>query len=73
MIIEIEYCKGDIMLTGKTRGMAVLKRQIAEVEKLYDRENDNFTELLCRMYDWTEIPAGEPPDITYDRDTGIFF
>lgn len=73
MIIEIEHYKGDIMLTGKARGMAVLKRQIAEVEKLYDRDNDNFTELLCRMYGWTEISAGELPDITYDRDTGFFF
>lgn len=73
MIIEIEYCKGDVTLTGKSRGTAELKRQIAEVERLYDRENDNFTELLCRMYNWTEIPAVELPDITYDRDTGIFF
>ena len=73
MIIEIEYYKGDVLLMGKARGIEELKRQIAEVEKLYDRENDNFTELLCRMYNLTEMSSLEQPDITYDRDTGIFF
>lgn len=73
MIFEIEYYKDGVLLMGKARGIEELKRQIAEVEKLYDRENDNFTELLCRMYNWTKISAGELPDITYDRDTGIFF
>lgn len=73
MIIEIEYYEGDVLLMGKARGLGALKRQIAEVEKLCGGENDNFTELLCGMYDRTEISAGELPDITYDRDTGIFF
>lgn len=73
MIIEIEYHKGDILLTGKPRGAAALKRQLAEIERLFDRENDNFTELLCRRFGWTRIQTNELPDITYDRDTGNFF
>ena len=71
MIIEIEYYKGNVLLTGKARGTAALKRQIADVEKLYDRENDNFTELLCRMFNWTMIQTDEFPDYIYDRDTEI--
>lgn len=71
MIIEIEYYKGNVLLTGKARGIAALKRQIADVEKLYDRENDNFTDLLCRMFNWTMIQTDEFPDYIYDRDTEI--
>lgn len=73
MIIEIEYYKGNVLLTGKSRSMAVLKRQLAEIENLYDRPNDNFTALLCRRFGWTRIQTDEFPDITYDRDTGNFF
>ena len=71
MIIEIEYYKGDVLLTGTTHSTAELKRQIAEVGKLYDRECDNFTELLCRMFNWTMIQTDEFPDYVYDRDTEI--
>lgn len=72
MIVEIEYYKGDVLLTGKPRGAAELKRQFAEAEMLFDRENDNFTELLCRQFGWAVIQTDEPPDYVYDRDTGIF-
>ena len=48
MIVEIECYKGDVLLTGKPCGAGELKRQFAETERLFDRENDNFTELLCR-------------------------
>lgn len=72
MIVEIEYYKGDILLMGKPRGMTVLKRQFAEIEGLFDKENDNFTELLCRRFGWEVIQTDEPPDYIYDCDTGIF-
>lgn len=55
MLIEIEYYKGDVILTGKTRSAAALKRQPAETEKLYDGATDNFTELLCGRFGWTRI------------------
>ena len=73
MILEIEYYKGDVLLMGKSRSAAALKQEIAEVERLYDVERDNFTELLCRMFGWTRIQTDEFPDCVYDRDTGIFF
>lgn len=71
MLIEIEYYKGDVILTGKSRGAAVLKRQLAETEQLYARETDNFTELLCGRFGWTRIQTDVPPDYVYDRDTGM--
>lgn len=72
MIVEIEYYKGDVLLTGKPCGAGELKRQFAEAERLFDRENDNFTELLCRRFGWAVIQTDEPPDYVYDHDTGIF-
>lgn len=72
MLIEIEYYKGDVILTGKARSAAVLKRQISETEQLYDRETDNFTKLLYGRFGWTRIQTDVPPDYVYDRDTGIF-
>ena len=69
MIIEIEYFKGDVLLTGKACSRAAVKRQLAETERLYDRENDNFTELLCRRFGWTVIQTETTPDYVYDRDT----
>jgi len=71
IIIEIEYHKGDVLLTGMSCGMADLKRQLAEFEKLYDRENDNFTALLCRRFGWMRIQTDEPPDYFYDHDMEI--
>ena len=72
MILCIESWKGDTCLTGKKISVSELKRQIQDAQGLYDREEDNFLSLLCRMYGW-EIFAASPdtvPDYTYDRDTG---
>jgi len=70
MIIEIEYYKGDVILTGKARGNEVLRRQLADIKRRYDRAADNFTELLCRVYGWELIRTDCAPDYVYDRDTG---
>lgn len=75
MILCIESWKGDTYLTGKKISVSELKRQVREVEQLFDRETDNFIPLLCRVYGW-EIIAVSPdtvPDCTYDADTGLIF
>ena len=46
-----------------------LKRQLKKIETLYDKENDNFNELFCRMFCWSVTDTKEPPDYVYDRDT----
>lgn len=68
MILEIEYFKGDVLLTGKNRNFAELKKQIQEIETLCDPESDNFTALLCRKYSWTVLDISVKSDYTYDRD-----
>ena len=70
MIIEIEYFKGDTFLCGKRVTFGKLREQIKDVEQIYDRQEDNFIELLCRMYGWTVISEDEDPEYTYDRDVG---
>lgn len=68
-ILEIEYYKGDVLLYGKTVSELELRRQLSEIEKTYNRKDDNFIELLCRRYDWTRFESDSKPDFTYDRDT----
>ncbi len=45
MIIEIEYYMGDVMLMGKARGSAVLRRQLADIERRYDRDTGKLRKL----------------------------
>ena len=73
MILCIESWKGDIYLTGKKISLRDLKGQIWEVERLFDREMDNFVPLLCRMYGWEVISVASDtvPDYIYDADTGL--
>lgn len=68
MIIEIEYYKGDVFLFGKNRSQGELQGQLDNVERLYDRNEDNFTELLVRMYGWTVSDKADNVDYIYDRD-----
>ncbi len=77
MILEIEYFKGDILLFGKPRNAALLRKQLSKTENLCDKAEDNFTELLCRLYGWTVLKTDGQPDETpdiivndyiYDRD-----
>ena len=71
MIIEIEYYKGDTLLFGKVKSTAELKKQLDYIEAIYDRETDNFIELLCRNYQWSVLETYEKPDYIYDRDVEI--
>lgn len=68
MVIEVEYYKGNTLLYGKKIPFRVLKHQINVIENIYDREEDNFVDLLCRMYSWTV--GGEEAEVVYvyDRD-----
>lgn len=68
MILEIEYYKEDTQLIGKSREYSELKKQLDEAEQLYDKQNDNFVDLLCRMFDWDKIETFVRPDYVYDRD-----
>ncbi len=71
MFIEIEFFKGDTILYGHKISYDKLKEQIDFIESLYDRENDNFVSLLCRVYGWEIIDSildGEKITYTYDRD-----
>ena len=69
MIVEIEFYKGDILLSGKQITYAEFLRQIHEIEAVYDRIQDNFIALLCRRYDWAVINTQKNPVYVYDRDT----
>ena len=73
MILCIESWKGDIFLSGKPICPGELKQQIRNTEVLYDRIEDNFVALLCRMYHWQVIQNADGiiPDVTYDRDTNL--
>lgn len=72
MILEVESYRGDTLLFGKNRTTATLKQQLAEAEKLYDAESDNFIAFLCRNYDFTMLTQPDTNteiDYVYDRDT----
>ena len=70
MIIEIEYYKGDILLLGKRRSQDQLQKELEEVKKIYNKNEDNFIEILCKKYVWVMIDKAENPEYTYDRDIG---
>lgn len=69
-ILEIEYYKGDTTLYGKSIQRSELNKQLNEIENAYDREQDNFTELLCTRFEWCVFETEERPDYVYDRDVG---
>ena len=73
MILCIEYWKGDVFLSGNPICPGELKQQIRNTEVLYDRIEDNFVALLCRMYHWQVVQNTEGiiSDVTYDRDTNL--
>ena len=68
IILEIEYYKGDTTLYGKSIQRSELNKQLKEIENAYDREQDNFMELLCTRYGWCVFETEEKPDYVYDRD-----
>ena len=69
MIIEIEYYKGDTLLYGQKISYEELKKQLKTIENLYDKKEDNFVALLCRMYNWTVVEDKLQVEYIYDRDT----
>ena len=59
------------LVRGDTARMEVFGlHERIDVERICDRQEDNFIELLCRMYGWTVISEDEDPEYTYDRDVG---
>lgn len=68
MVIEIEYYKGDTLLYGSKVSFVTFKNQIKTIENLYDKEEDNFVALLCRMFNWEVNRDGAEPQYVYDRD-----
>ncbi len=75
MILCIESWKGDTYLTGRKRTISELSCQIRQVERIFDRETDNFIPMLCRLYGWDviSIEPDDVPDYTYDADTGLIY
>ncbi|MBO5221151.1 MAG: hypothetical protein J6C26_02445 [Clostridia bacterium] len=72
MFVEIEFYGGDCILCGKHVSVSDFQEQIRAVEALYDRDSDNFTALLCRMFGWEKVdnvPETAHIAYTYDRDT----
>lgn len=68
MVIEIEYYEYDTLLYGSKVSFSEFKNQMNTIENLYDRTEDNFVELLCRMYNWKVVKDGTKPQYVYDRD-----
>lgn len=68
MVIEIEYYKGDTLLYGQKISFKEFKKQIENIESFYDRNEDNFIALLCRVYNWTIIKDKVQAVYIYDRD-----
>lgn len=68
MTIQIEYYKGDTLLYGAKVSFQELKKQMESVELLYDKKEDNFVALLCRMYHWTVLEDEMEAEYIYDRD-----
>ena len=68
MIIEIEYYKGDTLFYGPKVSFVDFKNQMSAIEELYDREEDNFIALLCRVYRWIVLKEEADPEYVYDRD-----
>ncbi|MDE7251564.1 MAG: hypothetical protein K2O32_01270 [Acetatifactor sp.] len=68
MVVEIEYYKGNVLLYGPKISFEEFELQIKNIESLYDRQEDNFVPLLCRMYHWNIIEDEMQAQYIYDRD-----
>ncbi len=74
MLVEIEYYKEKVLLYGKKRTYAEFRRQMEEIEAIYDKTEDNFVALLGRRHGLTVIGCDMVdedmvPVYVYDRDT----
>ena len=45
MIIEIEYYKGNTLLFGKTRNPVELKKQLDNIQVIYDHDIDRLIKV----------------------------
>ena len=68
MVVEIEYYKYNTLLYGTKVSFTEFMNQINKIEKIYDREEDNFVALLCRLYNWNVVKGRMEPEYIYDRD-----
>lgn len=68
MTIEIEEYEGDTLLYGAKVSFEEFKKQMKTIENLYDKKEDNFVALLCRMYNWRVIEDEMEAEYIYDRD-----
>ena len=68
MVIGIEDFEGDTLLYGSKVSFEEFKKQMKTIENLYDKKEENFVALLCRIYNWTVIDDDMEPQYIYDRD-----
>lgn len=62
-----------MLFYGKRVTKSEFVRQVKEIERIYDREEDNFAALFCRCFGWTLITEQEEPELVYDRDIERIF
>lgn len=72
MVVEIEDYRGDTVLYGPEISFREFKKQIKIIEDLYDKKEENFVALLCRIYNWTVFEDELEPQYIYDRDIKKF-
>lgn len=72
MILEIEFYKGDALLTGKHLNEHSLRKLLKNVKRQCGDSGD-LAETLCRNYGFERITAEVFPDWRYDRDTGLLY
>ena len=74
MLIEIESCGTRVLLSGKKYSSVTIKKMFYKVLAL-SREDNNFTPLFCRMYNYDvlETPSSDNTQVDYifDLDTEL--
>jgi len=74
MLIEIEGFGTKILLSGKKYSVVTIKKMFYKALEL-SREDNNFTPLFCRMYNYDvlEIPSSDNIQVDYifDLDTEL--
>lgn len=68
IVVEIEYFKDDVLLTGAYLTFEEFIHQIKTIEDIYDTTEDNFIDLLCHIYNWSICREQLKPYYVYDRD-----
>ncbi|MCR5836641.1 MAG: hypothetical protein K6G88_09040 [Lachnospiraceae bacterium] len=68
MIIEIEYYKGDVKISGARVSLKELERALNVANNTYSVEKDDFEVVLCKLLNWKIVQTDEKVDYVYDRD-----